>query len=103
MTDREIQNLDAGIALSRQFAKQQMQAALVVGVSAALTFFLTHLFAPGISGLGLAIGAATGLTVGVWCQPDSYRRRNGSLLLAFVLIAFMWTAPVLILLTTFAG
>jgi len=91
------------IALSQQFAKQQTKMAFAMVVSAALTFFVTSIVAPEISGLGLAIAAATGFSVGVWCHPGVYRRSNGSLTLAIVLIVAMWTAPVIVILTSITG
>ena len=103
MTNRDIQNMEDGLARSRQFSKQQLQSTFAMVVSAALAFFITSVVAPGTSGLGLAIAAATGFSVGVWCQPDVYRRRNGSLTLAIVLIAAMWAVPVIVMLTSFFG
>lgn len=103
MKNDEIRNLEQGLAVSRQFAKQQFQSTCAMAVSAALAFFVTAVVAPGISGLGLAIAAATGLSVGLWCQPNVYRRRNGSLTLAIVLIAGMWAVPVIVLLISFFG
>ena len=101
MTNRETRNMEDGIALSRQFAKQQIRSTFAMVVSAALAFFVTSIVAPGTSGLGLAIVAATGFSVGVWCQPNVYRRRNGSLTLALVLLAGMWAVPVIVILTSF--
>lgn len=103
MTNQEIRNMEDGIAMSRQFARQQLLSTVAMVLSAALTFVLTGVVAPGIGGLGLAIAAATGFSVAVWCAPNVYRRRNGSLALAFVLIAGMWAVPVVVLLTSFYG
>ncbi len=103
MTNHEIRNIEDGLALLRQLAKQHFQSTVAMVVSAALGFFLTSVAAPEINGLGLAIAAATGLSVGVWCQPNVYRRRNGSLTLAMVLIAGMWTVPVIVVLISFFG
>lgn len=103
MKNDEIRNMEHGLAFSRQFAKQQFQSTVAMFVSAALALFVTGVVAPGISGLGLAIAAATGLSVGVWCQPNEYRSRNGSLTLAILLIAGMWTVPVIVLLISFFG
>ena len=103
MKIHEIRNMEHGLALSRQFAKQQFQSTCAMVVSAALAFFVTSVVAPGIDGLGLAIAAATGLSVGVWCQPNVYRRRNGSLTLAIVLIAGMWAVPVTVILISSFG
>lgn len=103
MTNHEIRNMEDGIALSRQLAKQQLQSSIAMVLSAALAFVLTGVVAPGIGALGLAIAAATGFSVGVWCQPDVYRRRNGSLTLALFLIAFMWTVPTIVMLVSFFG
>lgn len=103
MRNRDIQNLEEGIALSQQFAKQQVQSTFAMVVSAVVAFWATSVIAPGVSGLGLAVAAATGLTVGVWCQPNSYRRRNGSLSLAIVLVVGMWAVPVIVMLTSFLG
>lgn len=101
MKNDESRNLEHGLALSRKFAKQQFQSTLAMFASAALAFLVTGLVAPGMSGLPLAIAAATGLTVGVFSQPDEYRSRNGSLTLAIILIAGSWAVPVIVLLTSF--
>jgi hypothetical protein len=103
MTNHKTRNMEDGIALSRHFTRQQLRSVLVMVVSAALAFFVTAAVAPGTTGLGFAIAAATGFSVGVWCQPDTYRRRNGSLALAILLIAGMWACPVVIMLTSFFG
>ena len=103
MTNHEIRNMEDGIALSRRLAKQQLQSTIAMILSAALAFVLTGVVAPGIGALGLAIAAATGFSVGVWCQQDVYRRRNGSLTLAIVLIAGMWAVPLVVMLTSFSG
>ncbi|KAA5544305.1 hypothetical protein FYK55_08115 [Roseiconus nitratireducens] len=95
-TDR-IDDMEKGIAISRQFAKQQLQSTSAMVVSAALAFFVARVVGPGIDGLALAIAAATGVSVGVWSQPDAYRR-NGSLTLAIVLIAGMWAVPLFVFL-----
>ncbi|QDU47902.1 hypothetical protein [Gimesia panareensis] len=103
MTNHEVRKMEDGFALSRQFAKQQYQSALVMVISGVLAFFVTSVITPGASSLGLAIAAATGFSVGVWCQPNVYRRQNGSLTLAIALIAFMWAVPVIVMLTSFSG
>ncbi len=103
MTNQETRNMEEGIALSRQFVKQQLRSTFAMVVSAALAFVVARVVAPGTSGLELGIAAATGLSVGVWCQPDAYRGRNGSLLLAILLITGMWALPVAIMLTSFFG
>jgi hypothetical protein len=103
MNNHEIRNMEHGLALSRQFAKQQFQSTCAMVVSAALAFFITGVVAPGIEGLGLAIAAATGLSVGVWCQSNVYRGRNGSLTLAIVLIAWMWAVAVIVTLISLFG
>jgi hypothetical protein len=101
MTNHEMRNMEEGIALSRQYSRWQLRSTFAMVVSAASAFFVTSVVAPGTSGLGLPIAAATGFSVGVWCQPDAYRRRNGSLILAIVLIAVMWTVPVVVILTSY--
>lgn len=103
MKTHEIRNMEHGLALSRQFTKQQFQSTVAMVASAALAYFVTVVVGPGISGFGLSIAAATGLSIGVWSQPNAYRRRNGSLKLAIVLIAAMWTVPVIVILTSFFG
>ena len=103
MANHEIRNMEHGLALSRQFAKQQFQSTCAMVVSAALAFLVSGVVAPGIEGLGLAVAAATGLSVGVWCQPNVYRRRNGTLALAIFLIAGMWAVPVIVMLISFFG
>lgn len=103
MTNREMPDMKEGIELSRQLAKQQRLSTIAMVLSAALVFVLTGVVAPGIGTLGLATAAAAGLSVGVWCEPDVYRRRNGSLALAIVLIVFMWAVPVVVMLTSFFG
>ena len=103
MTNLDSQTLKDGIALSRKLNKQQLPSTFAMVVSAALAFVVTGVVAPGTSGLGLAIAAATGFSVGVWCQPNVYRRRNGSLTLAIVLIAGTGAAPVVVMLTSFSG
>ena len=103
MTNRDTQKMEGGLARSRRFTKQQLQSSLAMLVSAALAFFATSVVVPRNSGLGLAIAAATGFSVGVWCQPDVYRRPNGSLTLAIVLVAAMWAVPVVVILTSYFG
>ena len=51
MTSREIRNIEDGIALSRQFAKQQLLNTIAMVVSAALAFVVTGVIVPGIDGL----------------------------------------------------
>lgn len=103
MTNQEMRNMEDGIAHSRQLAKLQLQSTIAMVLSAAVAFVLTGVVAPGIDALGLAIAAATGFTVSVCCEPNTYRRRNGSLVLALFLIAFMWAVPVVVILTSFSG
>lgn len=98
MTNREMQNIEGASALSRQLAKQKLRCAVAMVLSAALAFVVTGVVAPGIDALGLAIGAATGLSVGVWGDPNSYRGRNGSMALALVLLAGMWVVPAVVVL-----
>ena len=103
MKEHEIQNLKRGVTLARQFTRRQIECTLAMALSAALAFFLSSVLAPGIDGFGLANAAATGLTVGVWCQPDAYRRRNGSLALAITLIGGMWSVSLIAVLISYFG
>ncbi|WP_339748271.1 hypothetical protein [uncultured Rubinisphaera sp.] len=103
MLYKEMQDMKEGAAFSRRFAKQQLLTTMAIVLSATLVFILTGVVAPGIDALGLAIAAATGFTIGVWCQPNVYRRQNGSLTLAIVLIAGMWAVPVIVILVSFFG
>lgn len=98
MTNDEKQNIEEGIAISRGYTQQQLHYTSAMVASAALAFFSTLAITTASSVLALAIAAAAGLSVGVWCQPNAYRRQNGSLTLALVLITAMWAVPVVVML-----
>ena len=89
--------LEKGIALSRQFAKQQLWNAIAMLGSAILAYYVAGTLAVGPDSLSLSMAAATGLTVGVCCAPNDYRSRSGSLALAIVLVAAMWSVPLMII------
>ena len=102
MTDSASQ-LEEGIALSRQFAKQQLWNAIAMLGAAMLAYCVAGMLAVGLNSLALPIAAATGLTVGVCCAPNDYRGRSGSLALAIVLIAAMWSVPLIIIWLSIIG
>lgn len=103
MTNLDLQKLEEGIALSRDFNKQQFRNTIAMVSSAALAYLLIAAVLPDPQTLALSIAAATGITAGVCCAPDTYRRRNGSLVLAWLLIAAMWTVPLIVMLISFFG
>lgn len=103
MRNLDVQNLEEGIALSRDFTKQQHRNSFAMVASAALAYCLTALVLPEPKALAPAVAAATCVTVGVLCAPNAYRSRNGSLVLASSLLAAMWTVPMIAVLIAFVG
>ncbi|TWU37448.1 hypothetical protein [Novipirellula artificiosorum] len=103
MSNLDLQKLEEGIAISRQWNRQQLQNSFAMVASAALAYCLTAAAVPGPQSLALSIAAATGLTVGVCCAPNTYRSRNGSLGLAFALLAAMWTVPAVVVIVSLFG
>jgi len=104
----EHEQLEDGIAISQQQTRRQIQTAGFMFLSSAAAYLVTlgltrGMVGQGIDGLALAMAAATGLTVGVGCLPSAYRLRNGSLILAIGLLAFLWSVPLLTIVLWYLG
>lgn len=104
----ENKQLEDGIAISQQQTRKQLQTGGFMFLTAAAAFLVTTglvqgINGHGIDGLALAVAAATGLTVGVGCQPSIYRLKNGSLILAIGLLAFLWSIPLLTIVLWYFG
>ena len=92
---------DERMTNSRQLTRRHILCVITMVLSASLTFVLTGIVVPGIDGLGRSMAAATGVSVAVWCDTNSYRRGNGSLALAIALVVVFWVVPGLVLLTSY--
>ena len=94
-------NKGEGIALSQQFAKQQLRNAFAMLTSAILAYCVANAVSEGLKSIAVPVAAATGFTVGVCCAPSTYRSRSGSLVPAMVLVAAMWCIPIITTLLSF--
>ena len=97
MSNLQAETHEQGIALTRDWVKQQLWNSIAMLLSAIMAYFFVESMPIVVDGLAFSTAAAVGFTVGVCCSPSSYRTRNGSLAMAFSLMVFMWTIPILFL------
>lgn len=87
----------------REFNRKQLLNTLAMLSSAGLTYIAVRLIATSAQDLAFPAACLTAITVGICCDPNTYRTRNGSLALAIILAASLWAGAVVVLLINVSG
>ncbi len=83
--------------------KQKTKAALLCLLSLFVVIVLPELVPSPFGGIVMVGGAATSLTAYFLLYPQSLRTRNGSQMLAYCLLAFLWLCAVVVTLLSLTG
>jgi hypothetical protein len=92
MQHNEVPNLQKGNAILKAWNRQHCRAALLMAIPLLAGFVFAHFAPPVLGNLGMAVGPALGLTIGLALIPEDFRGRTGSLTQAIWLVAAMWMA-----------
>lgn len=103
MKPTEVSSLQKANAILQQWNRQHYRAALLVVVPVLAGFVLAECAPPVPGSIGMAVGPALGLTLGLALIPADFRSRSGSLTPAICLVAAMWIAALCIAVVSFIG
>ncbi len=94
---------EAKAAFLASHTKQQTKAALLCLLTVFIVLVLPQFVPSPFSGIAMAVGAAGSFTAYFSLYHQSLRTRNGSLTLAYCLLAFMWLCAVIVTLLSLTG
>ena len=94
---------EAKVAFLVAHTKQQTKAALSCLLVVFVVLVLPRFVPPPFGGIVMAIGAAASFTACFSLYQQSLRTRNGSQVLAYCLLAFMWLSAVILTLLSLTG
>jgi hypothetical protein len=96
MITPEVLNLQKANAIQKAWNRQHKRAAVLMAIPLLAGFVCARLAPPVLGNIGMAVGPAMGLTIGLALIPEDFRSRSGSLTPAVWLVAAMWVAAAVI-------
>lgn len=103
MTTTESLRHDEALARLQDFNRKQMLATIVMVAFAALAYLAARMIGPAGHDFPIAVASASAITAGICCDPQTYRNRHGSLVLAIALAAALWISSLVVLLISLFG
>lgn len=103
MTTPEVSNMQKANAILQQWNRQHYRAALLTAIPVLAGFVLAEYAPPVLGNIGMAVGPAIGLSIGLALIPGDLRSRSGSLIPAICLVAAMWTAAFCVVVLSLIG
>jgi hypothetical protein len=103
MTTPEVPYLHKAHAFLQEWNRQHYRASILIVIPVLAGFVLAEVPPPVLGNIGMAVGPAIGLTIGLALIPRDFRSRSGSLTPAMWLVAAMWIAALGIVVLSLIG
>jgi hypothetical protein len=92
MITPEVSNLQKANGFLQVWTRQHNRAAILMAIPLLASFVVARFTPPVLGNIGMAVGPAIALTIGLAMIPRDFRSRSGSLTPAIWLVAAMWIA-----------